>query len=200
MKKIQHGVFVLVILVLGTAVYFFTQKDSAPIVEEPLTTPGIECHDSPNYMVLQKSLADSVGSNILIKYKTSPSQNFPCTYAVAQGDFELKNVEAEYFLAFTDTFLVLDQGTAPEPRGLIVYDLNSRAITFTDSYAKPVTVTGDSITYFSVTTQKPTLINCPGLNEYTTNGLGAVIMGKVRVDLTTGTTTNLGEFVCKATQ
>lgn len=200
MKKTQIILWVLGVLIIGATVYFFTRTDTASTTEEPLATPGVECHDSPNYMAIQKSLTDSVGSDILIKYKTNPSQSFPCAYTVAPGDFELKNVEAEYFLAFTDTFLVLDRGTAPEPRGLIVYDLRLRTIAFTDSYAKPVTVDGDTITYFSVTTQKPTLDNCPQVDEYTANGLGAVIMAKVRVDLTTGTTTNLGKFECKATQ
>lgn len=161
---------------------------------------GLECHDSLKYFAVQKSLSDTVGSDILIKYKTNSSQNYPCAYNVANGDFELKNVLAEYFLTFTDNFLVLDKGTAPEPRGLIVYDLRSRKIVFTDSYAKPVTVSGDSIIYLSKTSIKPTIANCPSLNDYTKNGLGAVIMSKITVDLSTLDKKDLGPTVCLATQ
>ena len=170
---------------------FNIQKDAAV---------GLECHESPKYFVVEKSLSDSVGSNILIKYKISPEQNFPCAYAAASGDFELKNVLAEYFLAFTDNFLVLDSGTAPEPRGLIAYDLRSRKKVFTDSYAKPVVVEGDRITYLSKLGQKPTLENCPALNEYAKNDLGAVIMAKVTVDLSSLDKKEFGATECRATQ
>jgi len=198
MKKIQ--ILILIVLIIVIVVYFFTRKEDAPATEEPLPTAGLECHSSSKYFVIQKSLSDSVGSNILIKYKTNPNQNFSCAYTVAGGDFEIKNVLAEYFLAFTDNFLVLDSGTAPEPRGLVVYDLRSRKIVFTDSYAKPVTVAGDSITYLSKTDRKPTLQNCPNLNDYTKNGLGAVIMSKVTVNLLSLDKKDMGESECRATQ
>jgi hypothetical protein len=161
---------------------------------------GIECHSSSKYFAIQKSLAPDAGSDILIKYKTNPDQNLPCTYKAVNGDFEIKNVMAQYFLTFTDNFLVLDQGTAPEPRGLVVYDLRSHKIAFNDSYAKPVEVVGDSITYLSETDQKPTLQNCPDLNNYTKNGLGAVIMSKVTVDLSSLNKKDLGITECRATQ
>jgi hypothetical protein len=161
---------------------------------------NLECHDSPKYFAIQKGISDSAGSDILIKYDTNPSQNFPCAYTVASGDFEIKNVMAEYFLAFTENFLLLDSGTAPPPRGLIVYDLRSRKIVFTDSYTKPVLVEGDNITYLSKTDQKPTLQNCPDLDNYTKNGLGAVIMSKITVNLLTLNKKDLGTTQCLATQ
>ena len=160
----------------------------------------MECFDSPKYFAIQKSLAPNVGSDILVKYTTEANQNLPCAYVLATSDFEIKNVDAEYFLAFTNNFLVLDKGTAPSPRGLVVYDLRSRKIAFTDSYKKPVVVAGDSITYLSQTSQKPTTQNCPNLNEYTSNGLGAVIMSKVTVDLLTLNKKELGVTECMATQ
>ena len=192
-------ILVAVILVVG-AVYVLTKSEQAPVEGEPVAVSGLECHDSLKYFAVQKSLADSVGSDILIKYKTAPGQNIPCVYTVASGDFEMKNAQAEYFLTFTDNFLVLDRGTAPPPRGLVVYDLRSRTMAFTDTYAKPVTVAGDSITYLSKTDRKPTLQNCPGLNDYTANGLGAVIMSKVTVELSSLTKKDTGEIECMATQ
>lgn len=161
---------------------------------------SLRCHDSPRYFVVEKSLADIVGSDILIKYKTSSDQNIDCEYRVANGDFELKNALAEYFFTFTDNFLVLDKGTAPEPRELVVYDLRSREMVFTDSYAKPVAVEGDSITYFSKTATKPTAENCAELDKYTENGLGAAIMSKVTVDLSSLAKKDAGETKCVAVQ
>ncbi len=195
----------------GTYILGITSYVSVPVTN-PITAEsgefsiqkneavGLECNDSPKYFAVEKSLSDSVGSNILIEYKTNPEQNFPCVYSVTSTDFELKNVLAEYFLAFTDNFLVLDSGTAPEPRGVIVYDLRSHKNVFTDSYAKPVIVKGDTLTYFSKTDSNPTLENCPNLNEYKGNGLGAVIMSKITVDLSSFSKKELGVFDCRATQ
>jgi len=197
MKKII--ISIVVILIVGFAVYLIVRKVEAPTVGEQ-TTPSIECFDSAKYFAIQKGLSDSVGSNILIKYKKTPSDKFPCTYTVASGDFEIKNVQAEYFLAFTDNFLVLDKGTAPEPRGLIAYNLNSRKIVFTDSYAKPVSVEGDSITYFSKTNVKPVLENCILINSYTSSGLGAVVMSRITVNLSSLTKVDSGMTKCIATQ
>ncbi len=175
--------------------------ESAPFrIHNTGAVASVECHDSPKYYAIQKSLAPQVGSDILVKYKENASQDVPCAYVVEGNDFEIKNVEAEYFLAFTDNFLVLDKGTAPPPRGLVVYDLRSRKKVFTDTYAQPVTVQGDTLTYFSKTTRKPTLQNCAQLNEYTKNGLGAVILSKVRVDLLSLNKKELGEYTCTATQ
>lgn len=103
MKKIS--IVVLIVAILALATYFFMQEENVPTSQGSLATSGLECHDSPNYFMIQKSLADAVGSNIVIKYKTDPGQNFPCEYTVANGDYEIRNVIAEYFLTFTDNFL-----------------------------------------------------------------------------------------------
>lgn len=191
----------LVLLVAAVAVvYVLATKEKTPDAQGSLATTGLECHDSPKYFAIQRANADSVGSDILIKYKERPDQRFPCEYAAAGGDFEIPNVMAEYFLTFTDNFLVLDSGTAPPPRGLVVHDLRSRTKVLTDSYTKPVTVEGDSITYFSETEQKPTAENCPDLSNYTANGLGAAIMSKVTVDLLSLSKKDTGVIECIATQ
>jgi len=199
-------VFVLLLFVLAVGYVFFRDtsikapNETGNVLEPLVPSAGLTCNDSPKYFAVEKSLSDSVGSNILIKYKASTGQKFSCAYLVSEGDFELKNVMAEYFLAFTDNFLVLDSGTAPEPRGLIVYDLRSREKVFTDSYAKPVIVKGDTLEYWAKSDQKPTAENCPTLAENTKNYLGSVIMSKVSLDLSTLTKKDTGAFKCLATQ
>jgi len=208
-KKIITWLVVLVLLIAGGfafAVHYTNEpqdnglaSSTIKIIDNNIEN-GLDCAASLKYFVIQKTLTEFPGSNFLIKYKTNPGELFLCTYKVAKGDFEIKNAVAEYFLAITDNFLILDQGTAPEPRQLVVYDLRSRKIVFNDSYAKPVEVAGDSITYWSKTTQKPTLQNCPDLSSYTENGLGAVIMSKVTVNLLSLDKKDLGLIKCLATQ
>lgn len=176
----------------------YPEPDAA--VAGTASTDGSQCHDSAKYLFVQHGIADSVNSDILVKYKKDPAEVIPCAYALGDGDFEIKNADAEYFLAFTDDFLVLDQGTAPDPRGLVAYDLRSRTVVFTDTYAKPFSAQGNVITYLAKTSQKPTAQNCPSLDEYVKNGLGAAIMSKVTVDLATREKTDIGPAQCIATQ
>jgi len=169
-------------------------------IQSSAQVSNLECHDSPKYFVVEEKLPNSPGSNILVKYKSDPSDHFPCKYTPQDDDFELKDALAEYFLALSDNFLILDKGTAPEPRKLIVYDLRARKESFTDLYAKPVEISGDTITYFSKTEKEPTIENCPDLDTYTAQGLGAAILSKITVDLSTNETKSLDMFKCIPTQ
>jgi hypothetical protein len=198
--KIIVGLLVITLISAIGLFYFLNTSKTASISEPDDASTGSECHDSSQYFAIQKNLTDAVGSNILIKYKTSPNTTFPCAYVVSNDDFEIKNVSAGYFLTFTDNFLVLDSGTGPSYRELIAYDLRTRKVIFTDLYEDPVTVTKDSITYLTHTKTKPTLQNCPELKNYISNGLGAVILSKVTVDLSTATKKVRGVIECIATQ
>jgi hypothetical protein len=173
---------------------------SADGVARAVVSGDLSCKDSQNYFIISKSLTDSVGSDILVKNKTSQTEILPCEYNVVTGDFEIKNVEAEYFLAITGHFLVLDSGTAPDPRGLIVYDLNTRKKIYTDKYSKPFSVSDDTIMYWTPVATKVTNENCPKLSEYSSGGLGAEIEQQVTLDLTTLTKKNSGYFRCSAIQ
>jgi hypothetical protein len=164
------------------------------------TSGEISCKDSSDYFVIIKSLNDSVGSDILVKYKAEKNQNLPCEYVVNKNDFEIKNAQAEYFLAISDHFLILDSGTAPYPRGLIVYDLNARKIVFTDKYSAPFSANGNFINYWNPTKTAPTSPNCPQLADYTKNGLGAEIEASTTLNLSNLTKQNLGEYRCSAVQ
>jgi hypothetical protein len=151
-------------------------------------------------MVIERNQDGVEGVNILVKYKKSAGKALPCVYKVESGDFELLNQEATYFLAFTNNFLVLDSGTAPEPRGLTIYDLRNRQKVFTDSYARPFSALGDTITYWSPIETVPTEKSCPNVKLYTEQGLGAVIEDNVSLDLATLTKTVLPGSRCVATQ
>ena len=208
MKSIQ--IFLAVIIVIGIGL-LCTQKfwvpklvteilkyDAAPVAAD--TVDNSMCHETQKYFAVEKSLADSVGSTILVKYKTAVDQHFACSYAVGENDFEINNEDADYFLAFTDNFLIIDRGTAPDPRGLIVYDLRSRTQVYIDRYSKPWSIAGDTITYWNPVDTKVTSQNCPKLAEYTSQGLGAIIESRVTLDLSTLAKKASGEYRCSVTQ
>lgn len=163
-------------------------------------TGNMTCKNTPNYFVVEKSLEDSVGTEILIKYKTGINQSFKCEYRVEMGDLEIKNESAEYFFGITNNFLIIDSGTAPYPRGLIIYNLNTRKKVYTDMYSTPISVDGNLIKYWNPVNIEVTEKNCPQLAEYTSGGLGAGIESYVTLDLSNLIKKDFGEYRCSARQ
>lgn len=159
-----------------------------------------DCVSNDKYFVVENDLVDNVGSNILVKYKSTKDQKYSCEYLPGDSDFQIKNEFAEYVLALENNFLILDSGTGPPPRGLIIYDLINRKKVFTDSYSNPIAVNNGTVTYWRPVNTKPDEINCPDLTEYTSRGLRAVIEAHVVLTLSTLNKTELGEYRCSATQ
>lgn len=158
------------------------------------------CVGNTKYFVIESDLTDSVGSSHLVKYKGNENQNYECKYVVNNGDLEIKNEWAEYILALENNFLILDSGTGPSPRGLIVYDLITRKKVYTDLYSKPVNIQNGTIDYWAESTEKATKENCQKFQEYEKDGLGSAIDVHISIDLKTLVKKELGEKRCDARQ
>jgi len=108
--------------------------------------------------------------------------------------------EAMFFKGISGNFLIIDQGTAPDPRGLIIYDLNAKKEVLSDKYSSPLDITSTAVSYWNPTSQKVTVQNCPDSVTWEKQGLGAEIEAYVSFDLTTLTKKDLGQTRCKVTQ
>jgi hypothetical protein len=160
----------------------------------------LACYTSPRYFVITKSNDGELATRFLVKLKTNEQQNFPCEYALGNADFEVAEEGPYYFLGLTDHFLLLDFGTAPPPRGLIVYDLDSRKKIFNDQYSQPVEIHGNTVTYWTPSDRTITDENCPQHAEYALDGLGANIEAHVSLMLSTAQKKELKEYRCSPTQ
>lgn len=177
-------------------------NNGQPLIQDTkdMVVGDLSCHESSKYFVVESGVTGSVGTNFLVKYKTSDRQKIQCLYNTEEADFEIKNEWAEYYLDLTNDFLVLDSGTGPPPRGLIVYDLVKHKKVFEDSYSEPITIQGNVITYWSSLDIEATPQNCEKLAEYSSMGFGAGIEAFVSVDLTNLTKKELGEYRCNPRQ
>jgi hypothetical protein len=219
MRQPQRGfaiVFFLIfaaLLVLGTYLYYQSGAQSSQHVADttaPASTgmrivtgevAGIICYENAQYVVIAKDNTPDVGIDLLVKYKSSPEQQIACTYTVQAGDYEIKNGNgAQYYYTITGNFLITDNGTAPDPRGLAVFDLEKRALVFTDRYSKPISVDGTTVQYWATSTEEPTDANCPDMAAWKAGGLGAAIDVHVSLNLTTLQKTDMGERRCAARQ
>jgi|GEM_PF-2355588 len=175
-------------------------SDGAAVDASAWDPTRVACEENGKYFVVYREVDGSVGSDILVKNKMTENQFIPCAYKVGAGDFEIKNVNAEYFLDITNNFLILDSGTGPDNRKIIVYDLYTRKQVFSDTYDEFYESRGDTLKYWTPTKEKVVAENCPQLAEFSASGLGAEIQKHVSVDLLTLTKTDLGESRCQAIQ
>lgn len=117
--------------------------------------------------------------------------------AIADMDW---NNKAMFFKGREGNFLIIDQGTAPDPRGLIIYDLIAKKQVFYDRYSKPLDITNITVSYWSPTEQVVTEQNCPNYLKWKSGGLGAEIESHIVLDFQTLTKKDLGQIRCQATQ
>ena len=158
------------------------------------------CVGNDKYFVISADHTDDVGTDILVKYKSSSSQNISCEYLKKDKDFEIKDEGAVYIMALENNFLILDEGTGPFPRGLIIYDLSSRKKVLENSYLEPVNIKNNIINYWTETTINANEENCSTYKVNKANFLGSAIETRVSLDLSTLVKKELGEYRCSATQ
>ena len=103
-------------------------------------------------------------------------------------------------MALENNFLILDEGTGPFPRGLLIYDLSSRKKVLEDSYSEPFNIKNNIINYWTETTIKANEENCSTYKVNEENFMGSAIETRVSLDLLTLVKKELGEYRCSATQ
>jgi hypothetical protein len=226
-NRLIFWAFTIIALLLAGGAYFYFQNTTAPLTTQPATATsttetaadGTTCHDSAKYFVIEKNRTDSVGSDVLVKYKTSPNQHIDCAYFVDKSDYEILNGEngAQYFFAVTGNFLLMDNGTGPEQRELTIFDLNKRTQVFADEYTgtRDIGINGTLVQYWTTTpshtngvpiidssgTAEPaTQANCPEFEQYRSDGLTPSIVAHVSLDLSTLVKTDSGQRRCDAQQ
>lgn len=194
-------IFTLVALFAGGLYFIKTRMDSgAETVPQPaLSVDFIECHISPTHYVVNESSAEQ-GSRVLVKYKSSPEESFNCAYEAGDGDFELVRAT---FLALTDSFVVVTEDVRAQQGSLAAYSLEGREALFTDedvdfASIEKEGVQTDTIAYYAISDESPTVENCPDVVARTEEGIGSVILSRMSVNLTTGEAVDTGAKRCDA--
>lgn len=207
MKKILF--LILTIAVLAALVFaaraILSREPAPPYSSKQVVAPGIECYENDRYVVVVRP-ASEIGSDVVVKYKASEGERLSCDYEAREGDLEILNEDAEYMLALEGDLLFLDSGTGPGPRGVIVYDLRSRAKAFTDIYYHPFTIEEGKATYWtnpsaeSIETGATASIDCPDEDLWESQGLLVADQSLVSLDIGTLEKIELGEFRCSPLQ
>ena len=89
------------------------------------------------------------------------------------------------FLGKVGRFLIIDQGTGPEPRGLVLLEFATRRSAYSDLYDLPIAVRDGVLHYWRPTDIKATKTNCPKYDQIVSDGFIPAIERYVEIDLNT---------------
>ena len=142
---------------------------------------AVVCHDGGRYRVVARP-TDGVGTDFLVQRRGPGDDRRACSYMPRTGDLEILNENAEYFLVLRGSKLLLDSGTAPEPRGLIIWDLDKRAKVYAGTYSSPYRVDRTGISFW-MPSGEVTETQCPQAARWRAQGLGVALETQVRLTL-----------------
>lgn len=159
------------------------------------------CYVYNKYAVVVAPTED-VGEDIKIIARNSPVDESylsdpvkaPAYFKVEEGD--------NYFFGIYADYLFIDSGTAPEPRGLGIYDLAQKKEIYDGSYSSPIKLEKDlRLTYYEEVEQsalKGKKVDCPQAEQWKNDGLGVAYEEKVSLDLKTLKKSRSGNIRCAA--
>lgn len=146
---------------------------------------GYILFESNTHWVLTKELEDEVGSDIFVKKRTANDKTPAVDNLLKNNSFSHRNVIAEYFFGIYHGLLFLDSGTGPEPRGLMIYDIEKKKKVYEGGYSSPISIDSNGKLIFWVEKGEATAKNCPQIESWKKEGLDAAIEGKIILDLRT---------------
>ncbi|MDB4984301.1 MAG: hypothetical protein JWM20_480 [Patescibacteria group bacterium] len=169
-----------------------------------VSTSKTKCYQNEKYFVISQ-WNGGLGDDFLIASLRSNQDVLPCTFSLALADFTL----ADYnFLSLKGKYLVLDEGSAPSPRGISIVDLEQKKTVFVADYDggnspdHKVTFTDNSMTYWEWLrkTQVATSENCPVYEAIMNTTGNPVFVQMVTVDFATLQKKYSGTSECVAFQ
>lgn len=160
------------ILLSLIAVNAYAEVNSSGLLvgsESPVTvssTKDGKCYIYPMTTIITKSFSNTVGEQILVK----PGVDKKCKWEDKTGNWLLSN-DANYFIGKWRNLLFVDNGTGPDMRQILVFDLNNHRQQFGDTYFEPLQIAGNNLQYWKATLKIATKDNCDKFAEAAKTGL-----------------------------
>ncbi len=206
MKKYWLGLTLLVLVLGYLALRPKTEVPTSESVSSGKSNITVKdnakCADNSKYFVISQEVInhnngfDFGETIIVVKTKGELAQHFECTYTVEKNDFVIRDDYPQYMLALENNFLIMDNGTGPDIRPFLVYDLNTRKIIYQDNYLEILGVKNNKLEYWTPADTLTTAKNCPTPD----GGLSAGVDSRMELNLLTLTKKNLNEYRCTVRQ
>jgi hypothetical protein len=134
---------------------------------------------------------DGIGDEI---YVISPNQ---------KDTFWIENIEAYHFMGIKNDLLFIDNGTGPNGRAVLIYDLKTRKLIHEARYEGDLSIAGGKMTYKTpIDTRNIRLMAsvCPDREKWEKQGLNAGYAEFMAFDLKTREAEQTGEYTCYVIQ
>lgn len=113
--------------------------------------------------------------------------------------FWLENIEAHHFFGVKNNFLFVDNGTGPNGRTIVVFDLTTRQNIHEARYEKDISIQANKMTYLApIDTRNIRLRDtvCPDKDKWEKQGLSAGYAQYVEFDFQTKEEKQTGNYSC----
>jgi hypothetical protein len=185
-------------LVLGTGAVLAALCALLPV---HAAAEGVRCHETDGFRVIERPVADGPGADFLVRPLAQPTPgDMPCRFDAGPGDFMIPHTDAERFRALAGPVLVIDNGTGPNGREIIVWHLGLRRKVLQQDYGGLVSTDTEQVVFWRPTATAPTPGNCPQLAQWKAQLLGAAIEVQVRLRLSDLSLRDLAVMRCAVRQ
>ena len=202
---------VVFVLALVAVFYFGVRYEQVRELRHPLAADSVAgmpktadvsratCYQNDAHFIITEEGPD-LGSSFLIKWKNEGQPVPPCVFNPVKGDMMFSGYN---FVALVGNKLVLDQGSAPNPRCIMVFDLDKQDKILEQDYyptnGTGIKVVGSSVGFWENRGMRPTPDNCPNYQNLMRAGNPGFVQ-YVTVDLDTLQKTASGPVECIAFQ
>jgi len=159
------------------------------------------CYDSARYHVIAQDLDDGPGQRIAVLARKPGDATPACSAAQAKALPALAVPEESYAVGLKQDFLLLDQGTGPDGRELLLWDLRSARVAWRSAYDELLhEQRADALVFWRPEKKAADEAGCPQLRQWRKESLGAVMEQQVRLTLADLSVSPLGRWRCVAQQ
>lgn len=160
------------------------------------------CFDNEQYHVVAQDLDDGPGQRIAVFRRAASGALPPCAATPAKASPPALAVpEESYAVGLKQDFLLLDQGTGPNGRELLLWDLRSARVAWRSPFDELLPErSSDTLRFWRPEKTPADEARCPQLRQWRRESLGAQMQQQVRVHLPDLSVQPLGRWRCSATQ
>lgn len=154
------------------------------VIDTP--TAGVRAYIYSNYLVIVRDdTVAGIGEQIQVTRRLDgESAADGVARALRRPDHTIPTDDASFFFGLGGNRVFVDQGTGPEPRGLMVFDPASGKTAYSGTYSVPIRLLDSNRIEFYKEIEKPaTAVDCPEQAKWTAGGLGIAWERRVVVDL-----------------
>jgi hypothetical protein len=169
--------------------------------------PGLQCYIYKNY-IIHAIPSVSVGQEIKVFGKLGTDfAKAQCNMPDRRTWLYIKNRDAHWFAGISGDYLFIDNGTAPDGREVIVYNIAKKKKIFRSKYLETFSVKDkNTVSYYAGKRKIRSILECPEtertdeLKEWLTKGGSVALAEQTIVNLSSLKKRSTGKFRCVALQ